>query len=242
MSIAALNWAFSLRGVSISQKVVLISLANFSDESGYSFPAIKTIAEISCMSDSSVRRALSDLCERGILRIDHRFRADGSQTSSGYFLMIAPPVNLTPPPVTMTGPPVTGDTPYNHQITTTLTDDKSSVCKPKRKSRIKPDWSVTDQDREYARSKGLSEKDIENEEGKFREWYLSSGAAWLDWGIVWKRWVGRCIERSAKQAAGADTYRDRSQSTSLSGEAVRIAKTLAGASDAGRAGHGYDPD
>lgn len=230
MSISALNWAFNMRGVSVSQKVVLISLANFADEAGYAFPSIKTIADMSCVSESSVRRALSDLVDAGILRIDYRFRADGSQTSSGYFLSLTPPVNLTPPPPTVTPPPVTADTPYNHQITTTLIDTDVSI-KQKRKSRIKPDWVPTEPDWQYARSLGLLQKEIDNEATEFKQYYLSKGTAWLDWGIVWKRWIGRYVKGRGGKAGGSNPVRDNGKPQTFLGETLRLIKE--------RENHGY---
>jgi uncharacterized protein YdaU (DUF1376 family) len=108
-----------------------------------------------------------------------------------------------------------------------------SISKEKRKSRLKPDWSLTDQDWQYATSKGLQQKEIENEENKFREYYLSSGSTWLDWGIVWKRWVGRCVERSANQTGRTDTRGNGSSSGGLSGAAVRLAKELSSSGSTG---------
>ena len=238
MSIAALNWAFAMRGVSVSQKVVLISLANFSDESGYSFPAIKTIAEMSCMSDSSVRRALVDLCEREILRIDHRFRADGSQTSSGYFLQFTPPVNLTPPPCTVTPPPVTADTPYNHHITTTLIDTGVSISSNKRGTRISEDWQPSQDDYNQALSMGLTVEQVDNEANKFRDYWIGVPGAKgvkLNWSATWRNRCRDVVEWGSKQTRGSNTYRNGSESTSLSGEAVRVAKEFAGNRDDGRA-------
>jgi hypothetical protein len=223
MSISALNWAFGVRDVAVSQKVVLIALANFSDEAGYSFPAINTIAKMSCLSDRSVRRALADLVETGFLKIDHRFRGDGSQSSSGYFLQVTPPVNLTPPPDTLSVPPVTGDTPYNLQLTTTSLDNKLS-SKPKRKSRIKADWIPTEFDWQYARSLGLLQKEIDNEATEFKQYYLSKGTAWLDWGIVWKRWIGRYIKSRGGEAGRPNSVRDNSKPQTFLGETIRLIK------------------
>jgi uncharacterized protein YdaU (DUF1376 family) len=108
-----------------------------------------------------------------------------------------------------------------------------SISKARRKSRIKPDWCLTDQDWEYARSKGLQQKEIENEEGKFREWYLLSGAAWLDWGIVWKRWVGRCVERNSNQGRGQRPTPDRQEPVSRADIAIRRIKEAQSLRDGG---------
>lgn len=233
MSISALNWAFGMRGVSVSQKVVLISLANFSDENGYSFPSIKTIAEISCMSTASVRRALSDLCSDGILRVEHRFRADGSQTSSGYFLELTPPVNLTPPPLTMTSPPVTADTPYNHQITTTLIDTDVSIRSNKRGTRLKADWIPDQNQTNEAAGMGLTMQEIDNEAAKFRDYYIAKSgqsATKVDWSATWRNWCRNVIERRGK-ASKPNPVRDDGKPQTFLGETLRLIKE--------REGHGY---
>jgi hypothetical protein len=235
MSIAALNWAFSLRGVSVSQKVVLISLANFSDESGYSFPAIKTIAEMSCMSDSSVRRALVDLCEREILRIDHRFRADGSQTSSGYFLQLTPPVNLTPPPCTVAPPPITGDTPYNHQSTTTITDDKSSVAN-KRGTRISEDWQPSQDDYNQALQMGLTVEQVDNEANKFRDYWIGVPGAKgvkLNWSATWRNRCRDVVEWRSGKAGKPNPVRDDGKPQTFLGETLRLIKEREGYGNGG---------
>ena len=229
MSIAALNWAFAMRGVSVSQKVVLISLANFSDESGYSFPAIKTIAEMSCMSGSSVRRALADLCERGILRIDHRFRADGSQTSSGYFLQFTPPVNLTPPPCTVAPPPITSDTPYNHQSTTTITDDKSSVAN-KRGTRLQENWKPSQDDYNQALQMGLTVEQVDNEANKFRDYWIGVPGAKgvkLNWSATWRNWCRSAKDRS-RPSGYSNANRDQPKSGSRVDAALRALQEAKG--------------
>jgi hypothetical protein len=247
MSISALNWAFGMRGVSVSQKVVLISLANFSDENGYSFPSIKTIAEISCMSTASVRRALSDLCSDGILRVEHRFRADGSQTSSGYFLELTPPVNLTPPPLRMTPPPVTGDTPYNHHITTTLIDTPYGVSlddfskepekpPPKRSAeargaRLPDGWTPTHELNATGLELGLSQQEIENETAKFRDyWTAQPGAKGrkLDWPATWRNWLRTAAERRRGKAVQSNAYSNQPQSSGRAAAAIRRYKARQG--------------
>jgi len=234
MSISALNWAFGMRGVSVSQKVVLISLANFSDENGYSFPSIKTIAEISCMSPASVRRALADLCGQGIVRVDHRFRADGSQTSSGYFLTITPPVNLTPPPLRMTPPPITADTPYNHQITTTLIDTDVSISSNKRGSRLKADWQPSQNDYNQALEMGLTVEQVDHETNKFRDYWISkagAGGVKRDWSATWRNWCRNVIERRSGKAGKPNPVRDDGKPQTFLGETLRLIKE--------REGYGY---
>ena len=73
--------------------------------------------------------------------------------------------------------------------------DTNVSNKPKRKCRIKPDWALSEDEWNYASSKGLSQKEIEDEADKFRDHYLSSGSTWLDWSLVWKRWVRESIKR-----------------------------------------------
>lgn len=78
MSIAALDWAFKQHIKSPGQKLVLVALANFCNESGHCFPSYKTVGEISGQSERTVMRHMSSLEDAGIVSRERRRRKDGS--------------------------------------------------------------------------------------------------------------------------------------------------------------------
>lgn len=72
MSIQALNWAINQPIKNSGAKFVLTILANYSDESGVSYPGQETIADLCAMTDRAVRNHLVWLEEHGYISKHHR--------------------------------------------------------------------------------------------------------------------------------------------------------------------------
>jgi Helix-turn-helix domain len=68
MSLKALSWAFDIEAIPSSNKLVLLALANFSGETGQAYPSVETVGRITCQQDPTVRRALANLVELGIIK------------------------------------------------------------------------------------------------------------------------------------------------------------------------------
>ena len=81
MSVHALSAAFAARGLSPSEKLVLLSLANYADEDGRCWPSQRRMAAETSLSDRTVRSVLSALEEKGLIRREERQREDGSRAS-----------------------------------------------------------------------------------------------------------------------------------------------------------------
>lgn len=97
MSIAAMNWVWSLR-LKPTPKFVLLALADAADDKGYCWPSVPTLARKTCLDDRSVQRILGRLKAEGLLQVQQRFRKDGSPTSNGYRLPLTAPGDKLPPP------------------------------------------------------------------------------------------------------------------------------------------------
>ena len=65
---------------------VYIYLADRADKNGECWPAIPTIAEELKLSKSTVRRALQDLRNEGLLETEQRYRTKGGKSSLLYKL------------------------------------------------------------------------------------------------------------------------------------------------------------
>ena len=61
-------------------------LKDRADKDGKCWPAIKTIARELCLSRSTVKRALDELCGAGLLTREPRQRDNGGRTSNLYWL------------------------------------------------------------------------------------------------------------------------------------------------------------
>jgi hypothetical protein len=68
MSYEARNWASQSSELTAKEKAVLMCLADFhNQEFGYAWPSISRIARDTCFSESSVKRAIRGLRERGLI-------------------------------------------------------------------------------------------------------------------------------------------------------------------------------
>lgn len=66
---------------------VYIYLADRTDKEGKCWPAIPTIARELKLSETTVRRAIRDLREAGLIRTEQRYRDNGGKSSLLYVLL-----------------------------------------------------------------------------------------------------------------------------------------------------------
>jgi hypothetical protein len=81
MSVQAISWALDHRVQSVTEKVVLLVLANYANEYGISWPSQRTLAENAACDERTVRRTLVRLEARGVIRRIARRRGNGSRQS-----------------------------------------------------------------------------------------------------------------------------------------------------------------
>ena len=67
-------------------RAVYMYLTDRADRDGKCWPAIKTIAKELNLSSSTVKRALDELCQAGLLIKESRWRENGGRTSNLYRL------------------------------------------------------------------------------------------------------------------------------------------------------------
>lgn len=81
MSVQAISLALALRGVSPSEKLLLLTLANYADERMRCWPSQRRLAEDTCLTDRTVRSLLAALEDRKIISRVSRERNDGSRAT-----------------------------------------------------------------------------------------------------------------------------------------------------------------
>ena len=81
MSVQALSCAMSIRGVSASEKLLLLVLANYADDKMMCWPSHKRIAEDTSLSQRTILSLLKGLEARGVITRSERHRHDGSRSS-----------------------------------------------------------------------------------------------------------------------------------------------------------------
>ena len=85
-------------------------------------------------------------------------------------------------------------------------EKKESPLNPPKGKRLPEDWKPSEADRNYARSKGLSESQVDTEAEKFKNYWLTkpgAGGVKLDWSRTWQNWVMTAAERLPKSTAAA---------------------------------------
>lgn len=81
MSFQAMALAVRVKGLTTSEKLTLLMLANYADERLTCFPSQRTLSEDTGLSDKWLRQVLSSLESRGIIVRQERRRDDGSRSS-----------------------------------------------------------------------------------------------------------------------------------------------------------------
>jgi len=94
MSNQAITQAWAVQGISITQKCVLVRLADRAGDDMACWPCIDNIATECCCNRVTVIRCLKELRELGYVAWHNRTNADGSTTSNMYRLTL-PSVSVT---------------------------------------------------------------------------------------------------------------------------------------------------
>jgi hypothetical protein len=81
-------WLLADPDVAPKAKIVYLALLTFIDRNGECWPAHTAIAARSALSVSTVKRALEQLREQGVVTWRARWRSDTGQTSNHYTLRL----------------------------------------------------------------------------------------------------------------------------------------------------------
>lgn len=79
MSLEATRWAKRQTTGSATRKAVLMALADYANADGFAWPSQIAIAEETEMSERSVRSAIADLVELGLVERQSRRGSDGTR-------------------------------------------------------------------------------------------------------------------------------------------------------------------
>jgi len=81
MSLQAITAALAYRGLTPSEKLILIGWANYADEAFRCYPSQRRLSDDTGLSDRQIRRLALSLEERGLIHRQERRRGDGSRSS-----------------------------------------------------------------------------------------------------------------------------------------------------------------
>lgn len=208
MSVQALSCAITMRGVSASEKLLLLVLANYADDQMKCWPSHRRLAADACLSERSVLTLLKGLEARRIISREGRKREDGSRSTDTIILhfggeVISPRGEAASPGV---GKPLRGGGEMASPLTTfepssepeeTSEAKASSVTrtkspKPKSSRRCPSDWLPTHADMATAEGEGFTPGEIDRELAKIRDYQFRDGHS--DWSAVFRNWIRRAAE------------------------------------------------
>jgi hypothetical protein len=99
MSIKAINWAWSQKTGSTSAKLLLLALADHTNDDGWCWPGRRGLAEKVDTNLRNITKLIKKLIDLGLIQSIENHRPDGSQSSNYYFLVgVGNPDSINYPP------------------------------------------------------------------------------------------------------------------------------------------------
>lgn len=227
MAHKATNWAWEL-DLPMAQKFVLVALADMADEHLSCFPGQKRIAVMVGSSERTVRRALADLEELGLIEREARRSDVGYRTSDRYVLKVkrrptgqigrksnrpnSPGTMTTVSPANLSN--LTGHSDRAVEPPVEPLENHQLVHAQKRGTRIPDPFIVTASMRAWAADRtplvnvdGCTERFVNYWRAKTRD------ATKLDWPATWRNWLLKDQEDALRRPGSKVSPTDRALAT-----------------------------
>ncbi len=94
MSFDAMNWASKQDCQNSTNKLILLMLANYSDENDSSYPSYKHLASLCSCTERTAMRSIDSLIQMGLVKKEGRYTQDGKQTSNRFILNRGDKINM----------------------------------------------------------------------------------------------------------------------------------------------------
>lgn len=189
VSVKAINWALELE-LPPAKKLILVVLADYADDSGYSFPGADKIASRSSISKRTLTRALAELEEDGYLVRERRNLVNGNRTSDGYRLTPSGTDSPAPQETRRQNGALTRRQNEGDKTPTVASTGEPSVEPPvnttQRASQMPHGMTWGNEHSMKAHAKGV---DVEVEFAKFTDYHLSKGSKFVDWSRAFHTWL-----------------------------------------------------
>jgi DNA-binding MarR family transcriptional regulator len=222
MSVQAITSAFAVQGVSPSEKLLLLALANYADADGECWPSQTTLTFDTGLSERTIRTALASLESAGLLSRERRSRPNGSRTSD--LITLTLPENIAARSDKPTGklrqayrqsspnlpataaPPTTFEPSEEPSVEPLEAAQAQPQAKPDPKgTRLPDEWTPQLSEVAFAKQQGMTLEEITLEADKFRDFWCAkpgAGGRKSDWSATWRNWC-RNRRSSASVAGGA---------------------------------------
>lgn len=194
MAINAIEWAFEQNIAIPSAKLVLLSLADHANTTGYCWPSIARLSKRTGLSRATIFRSIETLTGLGLIAQSY---TQGKVNK--YTLTL--PVSSCDQSHTETSIMVTPHQYHSDTTPVSSCDQTSLIVRPKpsltikepsskRARAISADWEPSESLLAWAVERAPSvDTNIESE--KFVNYYLSKGDARKDWAASWRNWIIR---------------------------------------------------
>lgn len=248
MSVQALSCAFAIRGISSSEKLVLLALANFANDKMECWPSQERIAADTELSERTVWAALNRLEALGMLSRERRNRADGTRSTDRFTLHFSLTIKSEPlanPAKTTRKSCESQSQSLQEPVATvaTLTTFEPSIEEPSeepslaRASRLPDEWAPPPADFLFALER-LGADLAAEELAKFRDYWRGVPGAKgrkLDWPATYRNWI-------RKAHSDLRTRNDRQSPRTKSDHLAAIGRAMAEAVGGPDRTGGYPPE
>jgi hypothetical protein len=218
MSVQAITAAFAVQGVSPSEKLVLLALANFADAEGRCWPSQARLALDTGLTDRQIRRVFVSLIDAGLMTKEHRRRRDGYRASDLITLTIFEDTvsakgkpyrtfedNLTGHLEPILPDTVSYPTTLEPSVEPSVEPLEAAQAQPQAKpdpkgTRLPDEWSPQLSEVAFAKQQGMTLEEISLEADKFRDFWCAkpgAGGRKSDWSATWRNWC-----RNRRSGAG----------------------------------------
>lgn len=212
MAINAIEWAFEQDVAVPSAKLVLLSLADHANATGYCWPSIARLAKRTGLSRATIFRSIETLTGLGLVSQAYE---QGKVNRYNLILPVSPcnqshddtSIMVIPHPSHSETTPVSScdQTRLMVRPEPSLTIKEPSV---KRARAISADWCASDNLIAWAKER-TPHVDIAIESEKFVNYYQSKGESRKDWDASWRNWMLRSIRDYKAGASGYATRGDQ---------------------------------
>jgi len=225
MSHDATAWAKSQKTGNSPAKFILMILADFAGTDYSCYPSVKKLADITELSESTVRAATKLLAEQGLIRVFYRYRDNHTRRSSRYQLLVDGADTMEPDADDWAhqrqepeGTPQELADSQRRELALIPDKDPSlrepspvtpGASRSKRATRVPEDFMPDEKMRAWFLEEQLPAViDGKREHEKFMDYFRAAPGLKgqkIDWPATWRNWMRTAAERAGRRPGNAPT-------------------------------------
>lgn len=213
--------AYAVAGLDGYERAVLVALAyHASSDALTAWPSIERLAEETAFSEDTCRRAIHRLIDRGLIAVE----LSSGRRANKYRLVAlqpSPTATVDPSPLaTVDGtnddtnprqqqpqPSLVASQPSPPATRTKKNRERTGKGARKRATPVPKTFTITDERRSWAVSKGVPAGDVDIETEKFLDYHRSKGNTLTDWTAAWRNWMRKALDFRRADSRGRENGR-----------------------------------